>query len=503
MRVQDLDAKNSAANTDELIITDSSHKSWRITFANFFTSIWSAITSFASLSITTLLSVTGDLTVTGDTQLADASITGDADITGDLDVTGDVNITGGLEVTGDIIQHGSAYETHAQKVYTKDDVINLRDGAIAGLAADEYAGVIAKHYDADGNDGALVFNRSGEARVGDYTVSNVTVYSSDGTTFYTDAEMTEPATIPAGITPQLVAGTEYSYTAVDDDTEPLLTRDEAANMTDKAIAIWDAATKKVKSAPVPTAANKVPISNADGSFSWGEVSQNIQAVFDALRPIGSTYTQFPGQASPNDLWSNYSTWEVLNYAGAFFRAEGGNAQTFDSSLTDIHLSGTTIIKQGEVSNIAIGDILYDPDYNEYRTVTGLTVTANVSNIEIDSAFTNTNITNVLIRQKDTTAVNGLKANSSADGTGTDNKTATAGNWSFDIARGGYGNTIVWAKDNTSVGSGSSRNLDISNDSTTRNTHRVSSPAHSHSVYLAGDSETRPINYTIKIWKRIS
>lgn len=244
MRVQDLDAKNSAANTDELIITDSSHKSWRITFANFFTSIWSAITSFASLSITTLLSVTGNLEVTGDTALADASITGDADITGDLDVTGDVNITGGLEVTGDIIQHGSAYETHAQKVYTKDDVINLRDGAIAGLAADEYAGVIAKHYDADGNDGALVFNRTGEARVGDYTVSNVTVYSSDGITFYTDAEMTEPATIPAGITPQLVSGTEYSYTVTDDDTEPLLTRDEMANMTNGAFLKWDGVNKK-------------------------------------------------------------------------------------------------------------------------------------------------------------------------------------------------------------------------------------------------------------------
>ena len=149
-------------------------------------------------------------------------------------------------------------------------MINLRDGAIAGLAAGEYAGVIAKHYDADGNDGALVFNRSGEARVGDYTVNNVTVYSSDGIAFYTDAEMTEPATIPAGVTPTLVSGTEYTYTAITDDTEPLLTRDEIANMTDKAIAVWDAAAKKVKAGPVPTVANKVLISQADGSFVWGD-----------------------------------------------------------------------------------------------------------------------------------------------------------------------------------------------------------------------------------------
>lgn len=246
MRVQDLDPKNSLSSTDELIVTDSSHKSWRTTFANFLASI----TSLANLVVTTLFQVTGD------TELADTLITGD------------------LEVDGDIIQRGSAYETHAEKVYTRDDVINLRDGAVAGLDVDEYAGVIAKHYDSDGNDGALVFDRSGEARVGDYTKTVVTVYSPDGESFFTDSEMTEPATIPAGVTP-VATGTplEYQYTDVADDTEPLLTRDELASMTGKGILVWDAAGKKAKTASVPNAEKMVPVSNQDGTFSWAKYSE--------------------------------------------------------------------------------------------------------------------------------------------------------------------------------------------------------------------------------------
>ena len=48
-----------------------------------------------------------------------------------------------------------------------------------------------------------------------YTPSHaetVTVYSADGTDFYTDAEKTDAAALPADVTPQLVSGEEYRYT---------------------------------------------------------------------------------------------------------------------------------------------------------------------------------------------------------------------------------------------------------------------------------------------------
>ena len=74
--------------------------------------------------------------------------------------------SGQLHIDGNIIQNGSAYETHAEQVYTKDDQIILRDGAVAALANGAYAGFKAKLYDGV-NDGYLVFDNTGTARVGD------------------------------------------------------------------------------------------------------------------------------------------------------------------------------------------------------------------------------------------------------------------------------------------------------------------------------------------------
>ena len=72
----------------------------------------------------------------------------------------------GITVNGNITQNGSAYETHAEKVYTTNDYIILRDGATGGLASGSYAGFQAKKYDGT-NDGRLVFDSNGIARVGD------------------------------------------------------------------------------------------------------------------------------------------------------------------------------------------------------------------------------------------------------------------------------------------------------------------------------------------------
>ena len=109
----------------------------------------------------------------------------------DIDASGDVNISGDLNITGDIIQQGAAYETHAEKVYTTNDYIYMRDGAIAGLAAGDYAGFQVKLYDGV-NDGRLVIDNSGTARVGDVG-----------------------------------------------DEQPLLTREESANLNNGALLKWD------------------------------------------------------------------------------------------------------------------------------------------------------------------------------------------------------------------------------------------------------------------------
>lgn len=110
----------------------------------------------------------------------------------EIALTQDPVINGTLTVNGDIIQNGAAYETHAEQIYTRDDYIIMRDGAIAALAPGDYSGFQVKLYDGV-NDGRLVIDNSGTARVGDVG-----------------------------------------------DEQPLLTREENADLTDGDILEWDA-----------------------------------------------------------------------------------------------------------------------------------------------------------------------------------------------------------------------------------------------------------------------
>lgn len=75
-------------------------------------------------------------------------------------------INGTLTVNGDIVQNGDSYETHAEQVYTKNDTIILREGAVGGLGLNQYAGFEAEKYDGE-NTGVLGFGADGVARVGD------------------------------------------------------------------------------------------------------------------------------------------------------------------------------------------------------------------------------------------------------------------------------------------------------------------------------------------------
>lgn len=113
-------------------------------------------------------------------------------------INGSVYINGKLQISGDIVQNGDTYITHANEVYSKNDKITLREGAISSLAQGEYAGLIAKLYDGT-NDGALVFDSTGTARVGD-------------------------------------VGQE----------QPLATRDESENMADSKFVSWSSAEYKLK-----------------------------------------------------------------------------------------------------------------------------------------------------------------------------------------------------------------------------------------------------------------
>ena len=67
-----------------------------------------------------------------------------------------------------------------------------------------------------------------------------------------------------------------------------------------------------------------------------------QDFFDAIHPIGETYTQYPQQDDPNMLYNRNGVtcqWEKINYGGAFFRAEGGNANPYITKTDVLSIQG--------------------------------------------------------------------------------------------------------------------------------------------------------------------
>ena len=116
--------------------------------------------------------------------------------TGDQTIDGIKTFIGKIVANCDIIQNGAAYETHAEQVFSKNDYIVTRDEAIAGLAPGTYSGLHVKKYNGV-DDARLVVDNEGVARVGDVN-----------------------------------------------DEQPLMTRDEVADMTSGNIVVWDGVNKK-------------------------------------------------------------------------------------------------------------------------------------------------------------------------------------------------------------------------------------------------------------------
>lgn len=116
--------------------------------------------------------------------------------TGDQTIAGIKTFVGKIVADCDIIQNGAAYETHAEQVYSVNDYIVTRDGQITGLGPGELSGFHIKKYNGV-DDSRIGVDSSGTMRVGD-------------------------------------VGSE----------QPLLTRDEVANMTSGNILTWDGVNKK-------------------------------------------------------------------------------------------------------------------------------------------------------------------------------------------------------------------------------------------------------------------
>ena len=207
--------------------------------------------------------------------------------------------------------------------------------------------------------------------------------------------------------------------------------------------------------------------------------KTIRVGFDMIWPIGVTYTQYPGQKSPMDLWGEFSTWEPINYNGAFFRATGGNANPWIEVTTTDGKNFT--VKAGCVvpasSVLRSGaTVMFN---GESRVVGGTGGGENVDTFWLNSAFTQPdggyeNMTNVYILQNQGTAKNGLK---------------------IEVKDLGHTHGYVeWTGGTAGFGGGGT-------PTTKRTSQSDSGTANISSSISSDDSETRPINLTYIVWLR--
>ena len=217
----------------------------------------------------------------------------------------EIRLKDNVVIGGDLTVNGTYYTVHAEHVYTEDDYIILREGATTPLAAGSYSGFQVEKYDGT-NDGRLVVDKAGVARVGDVG-----------------------------------------------DEQPLLTRDEAADLTDGHLLEWDATNfKAVDSGTDVSAINTAINGKVSGTGNIGTDKRPIKIVNGVATLVDRDMLQatidLPGVIAGT---TSYPTiWLLRDQNGTtlmefklFVRPDGGcnlyvRARNAGGTMTDINLA---------------------------------------------------------------------------------------------------------------------------------------------------------------------
>ena len=210
----------------------------------------------------------------------------------DLTVTGNASIGGNLNVTGTIIT------VHSEEITTEENTIKLRDGAQTAIQPGEMSGIIIENYDGQGNDSEIALDSNGTLRIGDT-----------------------------------------------DDTEPVATRDEAANFTNGNYVSWDATNSRlVDSGTAPTDLREWALIVGFDEYEDKTGDTTYADIDDILTTLG-TYTVSKGITSvlfeapitsqtEFDLLNLSPSWLASGYLTGTLKILGGNV-TFISKDNNI------------------------------------------------------------------------------------------------------------------------------------------------------------------------
>ena len=183
----------------------------------------------------------------------DGDLTNVVTKTGDQTIDGIKTFVGKIVADCDIIQNGAAYETHAEQVYSVNDYIVTRDGQITGLGPGELSGFHVKKYNGV-DDSRLGVDSSGTMRVGD-------------------------------------VGSE----------QPLMTRDEVADLTSGNILLWDGVNEKA------ITSNKAVSDLVEGSGNIGDDTHPVKIVNGEAVAVTATLQSVLSVSSEADGTLNTAT----------------------------------------------------------------------------------------------------------------------------------------------------------------------------------------------------
>ena len=164
-------------------------------------------------------------------------------------------IDGDLHIKGNLSIDGIGEEIISTELKVGANTITLRNDNPTALGNTELAGVVTKNYDGNNHNNIISIDKNGVARTGDIDIATRILYSNNGTNFFTDENLTIPATIgtdekvrdtgnqtSGGV--KIYEGVTYS----NNDTQAIATREDEP--TDGALIKWDAASKKFVSADI-------------------------------------------------------------------------------------------------------------------------------------------------------------------------------------------------------------------------------------------------------------
>ena len=197
------------------------------------------------------------------------------------------NVGMDLTVGGDLYVRGTTHSTESVNISTGADIITLRQNNPAGLATGEASGLIIHNYNGS-NNLAVVVDNTGTLRIGDVSGSETSyddIYYKDGL-WYSDEDATTQITPNGELTAYAekivehdnpithykgAVFTDFSY----EDLSPVLGRDELANMTDKGLLFFNAATWEAETLQIPTTNGSSLFWDADSETYYWKLASGI------------------------------------------------------------------------------------------------------------------------------------------------------------------------------------------------------------------------------------